>query len=901
MKSKTSIFFLLSIILLINGNFYSASGQNLELLHDFSIKLSIAPSQVESGVSSHPIGFVYVLNSNGVAITSSDDVKIQLVSDNPEIASVPEHVILKANQEYAQFDIQTGILKGETTVTAMFDDKTSFDTIRVGGDKNHLPDDLFLELLLPTKNMHVNSQMPFSVFLKTSGDQVVRAPYDIDIDIENENTMASIDSKKLTIKQGSYYAWGIIETNNKVGNTFLRATNDDTGLDTAKSIRISSTLPSSIQVHTFPKLLPAEFDRELDIFVSLLDSSGNPTKAHKDIPIEFFSNIKNPLGETLDETSRSEKPMIKQGEFGYHLKQKFNLHNLLKNEIIIGASSEGYGTDTDTFRTVGKSLEMTDTIKRTLNNKLDFGWDVKDYDTTVQLFGLPAIPSNSTAIVSYQLSIIEDDEDDDGIAPDGSEVEIHPDCLDSESELFESSDTVEHNMELDIEERILFTIDCMNDEDLYPLLSSEHQYADGYVKRINVNSGNGDLAIVSEPGNIKKATSFGTAVISTGQKSGSVEISTSVNGIGTGSFSTSVVNSLEFNKVILFSPVGEDVILFDRNGNFDIFLVALDPSNRPKILDEDSKFLITPTNGLVDLKKGTTFSFVKLRSDSFAVGKDEPINLITTPIGEDVDSRLESSKTFSTQPTSKMKIYFPIDSMNVKHVGDFGIVQIVDMQGNPIIPNSDIKTKIVSSDTSVAKTNNDVIIPQGLSYTTFPIETPGSVGTSTITASAKGVIPMKSDFNTSTSDVKLKIFTGGFEEKIPANEPFEIKLYVDDENAETIEGAMVKINSDGNVTITPDSVRTGADGSASFSVTAEKGPEISLDIIATAEGYVDGQESLIIDIDEPEPTMSPIDVDLPEWILFVVIFALVLVGILVALFLKKSKEDMDEVWEEEEI
>jgi len=899
MKSKTTIFFLLSMILLVNGNFYSASGQNLESLNDYSIELAITPSHIEFRDNFHPIGTVYVLNKNGVAITSSQDVKIRLTSDHPEIASVSEYVILEANQEYAQFEIKTGLLNGQTIISATLNSKTVFETIKVGSDQTHLPDDSTLELLLPTKNMHVNSHMPFSVYLRTSDGHVIRAPYDIEIKLEHENDMASIGSETLVIKQGQYYAWGIIETNNKIGNMFLRAVHSDTSLDTAKSISISSTLPDSVQIHVFPELIPAEIDRELDIFVSLLDSNGNPTKAHKDIPLGFFSNEKYPIGETLDDATKFPKPIIKKGEFGYHLKQKFNLHNLLKNDILIGVSSEGYGTATDTFRTIGKTLEMGDTVKRTLNNKLDFGFDVKDYDTTVQVFGLPAIPSNSTAIFSYQLAIIEDDEDDDGIAPDGSEVEVHPDCLDSESDLFESNEDVVHNMGLEFEERILFTIDCMDDEGLYPLQSNEHQYSDGFVKRITVNSGNGELAKVIDSGNIKKATSSGTATISAGQKSGSVVISTSINGIGTGEFVTQVVNSLEQKSVKIFSPVGEDLILFDRNGNFDVFLVSLDPSNRPKVMDKNSKYLITPTNGLIEIKKDTTFSFVKLRSDSFNIGKDESVTLITTPIGEDVDSKLESSKAFSTQPSSKMKIYLPNDSLNVKHDDAFGIVQIVDMQGNPVVPSTDIKTKITSSDTKVAQTNDDVMIPEGFSYAKFPIDTDGKIGTSTITASAKGVIPNKVSLNTSTSDVHLKIFTGGYGEKIPVNETVKIKLYVDDENAETISGAMVKVTADGNATISPDSARTGPDGSATFSLIAENGPKISLDIIATAEGYVDGQDTMVIDVDAPEPSMSPIDVELPEWILFVAIFALILVGVLVAIFLKKSKEDLDEIWEEE--
>ena len=45
--------------------------------------------------------------------------------------------------------------------------KLTFQKIEIGTDETYLPDDLILELNLPTSEMHVNSEMPFSVYLKT--------------------------------------------------------------------------------------------------------------------------------------------------------------------------------------------------------------------------------------------------------------------------------------------------------------------------------------------------------------------------------------------------------------------------------------------------------------------------------------------------------------------------------------------------------------------------------------------------------------------------------------------------------------------------------------------------------------------------------------------------------------
>ena len=39
------------------------------------------------------------------------------------------------------------------------------------------------------------------------------------------------------------------------------------------------------------------------------------------------------------------------------------------------------------------------------------------------------------------------------------------------------------------------------------------------------------------------------------------------------------------------------------------FLIALDGDERPKVMKETEKYLVTPTNGLVEIEKGSTFTF----------------------------------------------------------------------------------------------------------------------------------------------------------------------------------------------------------------------------------------------------------------------------------------------------
>ena len=71
------------------------------------------------------------------------------------------------------------------------------------------------------------------------------------------------------------------------------------------------------------------------------------------------------------------------------------------------------------------------------------------------------------------------------------------------------------------------------------------------------------------------------------------------------------------------------------------FLIALDGSERPKVMTKTEKYLVTPTNGLVEINQHSTFTFTQLRSDSFDVSEEETkVTLIVEPIGENADSFL---------------------------------------------------------------------------------------------------------------------------------------------------------------------------------------------------------------------------------------------------------------------
>jgi hypothetical protein len=901
-NSKKTIVILLSLTLLIGGNLQAASAVNLDAVSNYSIVLSISPSTIEEGANGNPSGYIYIVNRNGIPITSDYDVEINLESDNSQIASVPKKITFQANSSFAQFDIKVGI-SGTTTIVATLDDKMDFKDITVGTTGPFLPDDAILELNLPTSKMHVNSEMPFSVYLRNTDGEIIRAPYDVEVMLDYEAKLATPSDEKLIIKKGENYAWGTIQTYEKIGNTFIRAIQAENQLDAVKNISISSTFPTQLDIMVYPELIPAEIDRTVDIFVSLLDSSGNPTVAHRDIPLQFFSDEQDYVGDDLDDSMDELNMVIKKGEFGYHFTQNLDLIGLIKNNMIIGVSADGYGIATDTFSTVGESISVEN--KRVSSTGI-LGSDrviTAEDDKVIQFFGPEKIPSNSTAYIAYQITIVENDEDDP------AEVETYISQIEEDF-----GDDYEREGETniddsDVSEKVKkFTIDYLDDDELYPIQANEAYQSDGLVKLLNVVTSDTKIANVEDPGRIKGSYSYGVATITSTQQGGEVEISTSIKGIGSDSFETTVVNSLAQKKILLFSPTGNNALLFERDGSFDLFLVALDGANRPKTLDDDLKYLVTPTNSLIDVARGTTHTFATFQGDSFSLESGDTVKLEVSPIGERTASS-SSSQNFESQLSSKLSIMLPSDNVNIENVDPenkhgIGTIQIVDLQGNPIPATKNIKVKIASSNRDIALVDNDVTIKLGESFTEFPIAIPGNAGSSTISVSAKGVVGDKATITASSTASSLSIFTSGLIEPIPVNQEIQVKVFVDDDFAESIAGARITIIPNENVTASIDMVRTGADGSATFGLTALTGPEVSVDFVLQAEGYIDGEETLDIIVDYDPSDGSLTSLNLPQELVYVIIGGIVIVIIVVVLFLKKSKEpleDEEEPWEDDDI
>jgi len=566
----------------------------------------------------------------------------------------------------------------------------------------------------------------------------------------------------------------------------------------------------------------------------------------------------------------NEKVIIKKGEFGYYFREKLAISNNDHSETTIGVSAENFGIALDTFEYV-----------EPLNIE-----HPKAENSTLRIFVLDQIPSNTTSIMVYQLQAEASGIDDE--LNESCVKAVDPiACIKKNKAIFGA----EHD------------IDLLGEGELYPILSNEYLQSYGSIDKINVVSSDSSIISVLDAGNIDTLHSYGTAIIKSGQKNGEVSLAATIKGVGAGTTTTEVFDIFKHVDTVIFSPTGDNAVVLDKNGYFDLFVVALDGKGRPKILEQEAKYLLTPVNEVIEIKEGQAFAYANFHSDSFNATPGESISVEAVPIGIEADLGLESSTNFETQISSLVKITLPFENLDANTQNEYvGIVQLKDLLGNPSQASKDIRIKLVYDGAEIIDIPEHVTIEQFSSYATFPIIPNGERGDAQIYASVKGVLGSDAKISTDSNHPKLNIFADGLEGPLEIGEPVELKLFVDDQFADSVSGVSLKFVTGEDATISPAETRTNNEGAASIELTAQKGPMVSVKVIAIAEGFVEAQQTFDYQVND-SGSEALAALGLPDWVIYVGLAAVVGIVAVLVVFLRKPKplsEDEEDDYDYEE-
>ena len=827
-KQTASFFIILTVVLTFSNSYFIAAQE--DEFENIFLRLEFSPSVVETGTAQHSIGYVQVVDSEGSPVLAPEDFVIELASSDSSIASVPSEVIIPVNMDYVNFPISVTDREGVADIVASFQGQELTRPFRVGGIKVDVPLNVDLELNIPTSNMHVASFMPLSVFLNNSGT-ILQAPKDIKVRFEYDRSLLQMQNDEVTIKQGNYYAITNVRTLDKTGTAFIKTITAEPPLENIERLTISSSLPKKLKVDVYPSTIIKKFDREMDIFVSLLDENDNPIKAEKDIPIEIFSNLLS-LDDEFDKKFKNVKPIIKNGQWGFYYKLENILFQEISRQNFVGASSLGYGQALGIFNV----LEELDETSVLAENK------------TLALFRPSVMPPDSIGIVVYQLSAIKGGDDDqeaiDALIAAGS-LDNHPFVDDEKYE----------------------------EGDLYPIKSKYEDLSFDALKT-RVDTTDERIIKVINGGEMSGKRTYGTAIIQSG-KDGTATISVAVKGLASasntimtlnddclpaqcfiqslapGPSTITVLDPKIPHEALIFSPAGKDRIVFNNEGLADFYLILLDSVKRPASSQNQIAFSIKPINELLEISSTSNNVGIKAKSSSFARELETGKAIIqVSPVGTDINPNLGIQSLFEIAPASSTtNIFIPFSKIVglEKRTHQFGTIQLNDFFGNPVKVTNNLRVELSSNNTNLVQVPSSVTIPSGKSFVTFPIDTFGETGTIKISANVKGFYGSEATLEQIPFVKELVIFPVYPDEPITPGDSFEIQIFVDDENAVAVEGVELVVVPSSNATVFPSEVTTDKNGEAFVLFTAGAAPA-TLDVFASKPGYTPDQTTISFEV-----------------------------------------------------
>jgi hypothetical protein len=715
--------------------------QALGTTDSFVIDLNIAPSIVETGKAVYPVGFVrLVSNMTGGPVLAPRDLEVELLSKDTSIALVPPRVVIPAGSDYARFDVDVGYVTGETEISALFGNQVASKNFKVVEATSLIQKNLDLVINLPSNKMQIDAEMPFSVYLENNGN-ILQASEDVTIRLSYEKSLVQVSSDSMIIKKGSYYAVGTLKSLEKSGNAFIKATTDVAGenLSTVNNIAVSQTQPASLKVYVFPDKVGIN-EKTIDIFVGVLDDNGHPTLASEDIKLNLFSSTSHL---NIDDTDA----VIKKGQFGFYTRPSMLFYNA--QTVTVGASSSGLGASTATFKVLSASLSTGAS---------------KAADKVIKVFTIDNVPSDASSIAVYQLNAVEHDDDDVDCNHDGNLANDGNDC--NNDGLFDKQRDTDNNGVID--EHDWRPIDDLNEGDLYPIQSTLI-----YSKEqgnLDVISSDNLAGKISEPGTLTADSSYGTAVIASGRRADSVNISVSLANAAVGTSSTTIMSGVKPIRTEIFSPAGtvsdgDYRILFDHEGHSDLFFITLDSIDRPSNSEKGVKYLIKPVNELTEIEPGKSFARLSVSSDAFGSTVENIIKEINAiPVGVNADSSLDAKSNlhlvFYTGTTSQ--VLLPFNSMvGFSKEHQIGTVQLRDASGYPVLASDDVAIRLSSSSVSSVFPTSTVTIPKGKSFANFAITTFGRADNFTISASAEGLQSSSASVAPVLSELSGSFYTGG--------------------------------------------------------------------------------------------------------------------------------------------
>lgn len=639
------------------------------------LNLSLMPEIIEYGGKAS--GFIYLTDVNGKPVLAEDDVRIHL-SHSPDIVSIPEEVVIKANDFYTVFEIETKDI-GEASITAaikstslMHREQNITKALEIVDTNIQYSqgdvEDIRVEIESLTGNfiMLTDSELPLLIVIKDNYGRYIPAPHDLQIKLSYSAELITLEYNPY-IPKGSSYIIAKVRSYNLSGIAYITAKIDIDGKEivTSTSISITSDRASRLEIHVMPPLIGKGFI-PIDILIITTDSNGVPVPADRDIIVKVTSS--SPSLSRLDENSALSKYIIRKGEYSISIREYGMFTSTGRVSISVSASGM-----------VGTSATL-DVVEPLMDN------NSKIKERVLKLFMPENIAERGIITGVYQSYAVEYDEDDCPRLQDITMQEgMHVGMVDISSVIDECKN----------EGYIVHNIDLLDQGGLYPISNVS-------INRAYVTISN---ALVDVVANNVVNNMYGVITIKgngSSGRGGDVTVTVNLQGVGNATSTIHVVGNRIPDRTI--------TTLHETPSEYHIFVTTVEYGNRP--VRTNMQYIVNPLAIKLDME-GSSYAMIVIPKDSI---RDRRLSIM--PIGIDVNDTLAAHMEL-TNDSFDVKLMLPFTTIvPIKNEYRIGYVQLFK-DGMIYTASSDINIRITSSSDNVLI--NNAIVRKGSSYAQFTL------------------------------------------------------------------------------------------------------------------------------------------------------------------------------------
>ena len=265
-------------LLLFAVGLWSGEAQAQEIEDEGSLLISVAPSALPADGKVYSTLFVQLLGPDGAPRHGREPVRVFLTSSSPEVATVPQEIIVEPDSSYVSVPLSVSFLPGVTRVMALAADHSSasVDVKTVSPLGAEPPFRLEISALPPL--LYTDGTGILTVTLVGANGALYQAPSDVSVILTSANPGLVELPESLVIPRASYMVktdWKAL----KPGKASMVAQAD--GLDAGNAqVEISESAedatPVYLEAYTMLPSLPALTRNEETVLIQALNAERRP-------------------------------------------------------------------------------------------------------------------------------------------------------------------------------------------------------------------------------------------------------------------------------------------------------------------------------------------------------------------------------------------------------------------------------------------------------------------------------------------------------------------------------------------------------------------------------------------------------------------------------------------------